>query len=144
MPEKRMLEVLLHGAHERTEVREGIAAALGKPSEQFVFIPDPEEIIHFGYDVLIRADGFRTQVTLVFDPAEDSCASTDLEFARLLAHQFKDDALVLDDPTRPGEEPFHGLLARPNGSAFRVPLEEIEPEGMDIDPDPAHWTEWRG
>lgn len=124
----RLLEVLLRGPHESEAVRREVAAALGGSK--------------FTLDHGLREDGFRTQVTLSLDLAPSPTVKTDLDLARALAARLGEDALVLADPTVIGMEPFHGLLARPDGRVYRVPLRELPSGGMGIDERPATWQEW--
>lgn len=124
----RLLEVLLRGSHESEAVRREVAAALRGSK--------------FTLDHALREDGFRTQVTLSLDLDPSPPVKTDLDLARALAARFGEDALVLADPVTRGFEPFHGLLARPDGRVYRVPLRELDSGGMGIDEAPERWTEW--
>lgn len=143
-PKKRqLLEVLLRGAHEKEEVRQGLAAVLRCPPADIGWMMDSDgKAAKFVIDHLCRGDGFRTQITLSLAPKASPEIDGDRGFANLLAKSFHDDALVLDDPARPGGEPFHGLLIRPDGRAYRVPLRELASGGMGIDESPAAWEEW--
>lgn len=142
MPEiRRMVEVLVRGPHEREAARRAVAEILRCSAAEVGWATDAVGTKH-ALDHALREDGFRTQVTLSLDAGADSPVKTDLDLARALAGKFTEDALVLADPTVPGMEPFHGLLARPDGRVYRVPLRELDSGGMAIDEDPASWKEW--
>ena len=69
---------------------------------------------------------------------------TDFDLASLLLKLFGQDALILSDPAdhEKKREPFYGLLLRSDGTAYRVPLIDIEPAGIDIPSDTGLWESW--
>lgn len=140
--ESRQVEVLLRGVHPKDDVRRAAAAALGCEPADVDWLDAPGAAPRFILDTLLREDGFRTQVSLILT-ARDAAPADDLAWARLLAARLRDDALALGDPARPGEEPFHGLLARADGSTYRVPLLDLESGGVGIVEDRARWSPWR-
>ncbi|MDP3542012.1 MAG: hypothetical protein Q8T11_06025 [Elusimicrobiota bacterium] len=142
MPEiRRMVEVLVRGPHEREAARRAVAEILRCSAAEVGWATDTGGTKH-ALDIFVRGTGFRTQVTLSLEAGSDSPVKTDLDLARALADKFKEDALLLADPTAPGMEPFHGLLARPGGRVYRVPLRELPPDGMGIDEETGSWQEW--
>lgn len=136
-----LLEVLLRGPHESEAARREVAAVLRCPAADVGWASGPGGS-KFTLDHALRADGFRTQVTLSLDAGLAPPVKTSLDLARALAARLGEDALVLADPTVIGMEPFHGLLARPDGRVYRVPLRELASGGMGIDEKPAAWQEW--
>lgn len=138
----RQVEVLLRGIHPKDEVRRSAAAALGCDDADISWLDSPGTTARFILDTRPGEDGFRTQVSLILDAREETPAD-DLAWARLLAARLRDDALALTDPTRPGEEPFHGLLVRADGSTYRVPLLDLDSGGIGIVEDRSRWTDWR-
>ena len=138
-----MLEVLVRGPHEKEEIRRDVARLLRCAADEIGWARETEaEAPRFVLDYLSRADGFRTQATLSFDPGTKSPIKSNRDFALALATNYREDVLILDDPANPKSESFHGLLVRPDGKTYRVPLHELPSGGMGIEERPRAWTEW--
>ena len=128
-PAPVLRETMLRGVHKEITLRAALLAITGAADDVLAFESD------------IVSEGFRTQVTLL-RPAFS--VADDLALALALSAALNDDALVTADPRLPDREPYHGLLVRPGGATYLVPLRDLESGALGIDDDPATWTAWAG
>lgn len=144
-----MVAAALREGVDKEVLRHGLAKGLGLSPDAFAFL-DPEALSQPERPVFIECfwyeKGFHLAVHLHSKEEALPSLKTDLDLARLLVKRFRQDVLVwATAPKFPGAktENFHGLLLRPDGSAFRVPLVEGDGDGVDIPRDPALWEPWK-
>lgn len=138
-----MLDALVAGDPGEAALRAAVAAAVGvAPESVGAARAQDSASLPVVYDRTSSGDGFGTQVTVSVPVARTEGPSDDHAFAAALARALGRDALVLADPAKPSGEPFFGILHRPDGKAFRVPLRDLESGGVDVTADKSRWQRW--
>lgn len=139
----RMRYAVVRGAPGEAAVRDALAAILGAAPSRVRSARGPEPgRPEISYDLVPPTDGFGTQVAASFDPALAGAPADDHAFAAALARRLGVDALVLSDPAAPGVEPFFGIVHRPGGQAFRVPLQDLPSGQIAVVADEDRWQRW--
>ncbi|MBI3564055.1 MAG: hypothetical protein HY079_02530 [Elusimicrobia bacterium] len=140
---RRMLDAVVRGAPAEAAVRDALAALLRVEPARVLSARGPEPgRPEVAYDLLPPTDGFGAQVTVSFDPSLPSAPRDDHALAAGLARLLGVDALVLADPANPGVEPFAGVVHRPDGRAFRVPLRDLPSGQVAVVEDEDRWQRW--
>lgn len=139
----RMLDALVAGDPGEAALRAAVASAVGVAEASVGSARSKASAgLPVVYDRTASGDGFGTQVTVSVPRERLAAPGDDHSFAKALSRALGRDALVLSDPAKPEGEPFFGVLHRPDGTAYRVPLRDLESGGVDVIPDESRWQRW--
>ncbi|MFA6317778.1 MAG: hypothetical protein WC943_10200 [Elusimicrobiota bacterium] len=142
----RVLRCYLRTETDPWALRSALVADLGIAERDLVLVDpesprQPEAPLHLRH--IAHDQGFRTEIVLHALASSLPGLETALDLAPRLSRLFKQDAVAFCDPNAPAAAPVtHGLLLKPDGMSYRVPLLR-DGEELDIPTDIRQWEPWQ-
>jgi hypothetical protein len=118
MSQSGILTVHLRERVSEEALRDELARLLGLAKEDLAPLDAATPATLVPYQYTLRARGFLVTIEVYAGRAPESAPTSDLALAAHLARHFALDALV--SPPAGGEDPYHWLLVRPDGTTANV------------------------